>query len=66
MKQAASPAFRDYAKQVVANSQSLGKALQSFGYKLATDGTENHLVLWDLRPVGLTGSTVERICDEAQ
>merc|ERR1712084_136481 len=35
----------------------------SKGYKLATDGTENHLVLWDLRPQGLTGSKLEKICD---
>ena len=35
----------------------------SKGYKLVTDGTDNHLVLWDLRPCGLTGSKMETICD---
>merc|ERR1711975_91674 len=33
------------------------------GHKLATDGTENHLVLWDVRPHGLTGSKVEKVCE---
>jgi glycine/serine hydroxymethyltransferase len=33
------------------------------GYKLQTGGTDNHLVLWDLRPLGLTGSKVEKVCD---
>lgn len=66
LKQAGSEYFREYARQVVRNAQALGENLKAYGYKLATDGTENHLVLWDLRPVGLTGSKVERICDEAQ
>merc|ERR1711924_384640 len=35
------------------------------GHKLATDGTDNHLVLWDLRPHGLTGSKVEKVCEMA-
>merc|ERR1719326_2079994 len=47
--------FKDYAKQVVANSQSLAKELQKLGHKLSADGTDNHLVLWDVRPLGLTG-----------
>ena len=34
------------------------------GYKLATNGTENHLMLWDLRPLGLTGSKVEKVFEE--
>ena len=33
------------------------------GYKLVTDGTDNHLILWDLRPLKLTGSKMETICD---
>merc|ERR1712125_122075 len=33
------------------------------GHKLASDGTDNHLVLWDLRPHGLTGSKVEKVCE---
>jgi len=55
--------FKDYAKQVVANSQSLAKELQKLGHKLSADGTDNHLVLWDVRPLGLTGGKVEKVCE---
>lgn len=64
LKQAADPAFKTYAKQVVTNARAIAKVLSSHDYKLQTDGTDNHLVLWDLRPLGLTGSKVEKICDE--
>lgn len=55
LKQSMSPGFKAYAKQVKANAVALGNFLMSKGYKLVTEGTENHLVLWDLRPLGLTG-----------
>ncbi|KAK9159868.1 hypothetical protein Syun_006209 [Stephania yunnanensis] len=55
LKQANTPAFKAYAKQIKANAVALGNYLMNKGYKLVTDGTENHLVLWDLRPLGLTG-----------
>jgi glycine/serine hydroxymethyltransferase len=61
--QVAHPSFRAYAKQVIANARTLASALIEYGYKLQTGGTDNHLVLWDLRPIGLTGSKVEKICD---
>ncbi|KAG0215282.1 serine hydroxymethyltransferase [Mortierella sp. GBAus27b] len=63
LKQAASPEFKQYAKQVIANSRSLASTLLKHGYKIVTDGSDNHLILWDLRPNHLTGSKVERICD---
>ncbi|KAJ3505915.1 hypothetical protein NLJ89_g7161 [Agrocybe chaxingu] len=63
LKQAAQPEFKAYAKQVIANARTLAEALVSHGYKLQTNGTDNHLVLWDLRPIGLTGSKVEKVCD---
>ncbi|GJN13310.1 hypothetical protein PR202_gb00002 [Eleusine coracana subsp. coracana] len=63
LKQAMSPGFKDYIQQVKANAVALGTHLMSKGYKLVTDGTENHLVLWDLRPLGLTGNKVEKLCD---
>lgn len=56
LKQAMSPGFKAYAKQVKANAVALGNYLMNKGYKLVTGGTENHLVLWDLRPLGLTGN----------
>ena len=63
LKQVASPSFKEYAKQVRANAKALGERLKELGYKIVTDGTDNHLVLWDLRPIGLTGSKMEKICD---
>merc|ERR1712110_582678 len=58
-----SPEFTAYSKEVVANASVLGKELMAKGHKLVTDGTDNHLVLWDLRPHGLTGSKFEKVCD---
>merc|ERR1712147_306215 len=57
------PEFKEYSKQLVENSATLAKTLQEKGHKLATDGTDNHLILWDLRPHGLTGSKVEKVCE---
>merc|ERR1719145_179639 len=59
------PEFKEYSKAVVTNSQTLGETLMSKGHKLASDGTDNHLVLWDLRPHGLTGGKVEKVCEAA-
>merc|ERR1719222_375255 len=60
-----SPEFKEYSKNVVENAKTLADALKSKGHKLASDGTDNHLVLWDLRPHGLTGSKVEKVCEAA-
>merc|ERR1712084_2150 len=60
-----SPAFTEYSKAVVGNARTLADALKEKGHKLASDGTDNHLVLWDLRPHGLTGSKLEKVCEEA-
>merc|ERR1719502_2622211 len=57
------PEFKEYSKQVCENAKALGEALVSKGHKLASGGTDNHLVLWDLRPHGLTGGKVEKVCD---
>merc|ERR1712137_459298 len=57
------PEFVQYSKQVVSNAQALAEALKEKGHKLASDGTDNHLVLWDVRPHGLTGSKVEKVCE---
>merc|ERR1712139_258715 len=59
------PEFVEYSKQVVSNAKALAAALQAKGHKLASDGTDNHLVLWDLRPHELTGGKVEKVCDAA-
>ncbi|WIA14942.1 hypothetical protein OEZ85_001653 [Tetradesmus obliquus] len=65
LKHAASPEFVAYQRQVVANSRALGEALKKRGYKLVTDGTDNHLLLWDLRGEGISGAKMEKACDEA-
>jgi glycine hydroxymethyltransferase len=59
------PEFVEYSKMVIANAQALAETLKSKGHKLASDGTDNHLVLWDLRPHGLTGGKVEKVCEAA-
>ncbi|KAL1515168.1 hypothetical protein AB1Y20_004236 [Prymnesium parvum] len=64
LKEVATPEFKAYAKQVKANAAALAKFLVSKGYKLATEGTENHLMLWDLRPLGLTGSKMEKVFEK--
>ncbi|KAM0895595.1 hypothetical protein ACQ4PT_023737 [Festuca glaucescens] len=63
LKQAMQPGFKSYIQQVKANAVAIANHLMSKGYKLVTDGTENHLVLWDLRPLGLSGNKVEKVCD---
>merc|ERR1719284_620197 len=59
------PEFVEYSKAVVANAKALAAHLMANGHKLATDGTDNHLILLDLRPHGLTGSKVEKVCEAA-
>jgi len=59
------PDFVEYSKQVIVNAQRLAATLIEKGHKVATDGTDNHLVLWDLRPHGLTGGKVEKVCEAA-
>eukprot|EP00250_Pteridium_aquilinum_P013533 c21398_g1_i2 orf=253-2289(-) len=63
LKQVATPDFKVYIQQVRKNAQALAVALQRRGCKLVTDGTDNHLLLWDLRPYGLTGYRFEKVCE---
>lgn len=64
MKQANTPEFVEYQKQVVLNAQRLATKLQAAGYKCVTDGTDNHLVWVDLRSVGLNGARAEKVLEE--
>ncbi|KAH0951461.1 hypothetical protein HN011_012126 [Eciton burchellii] len=64
MKQVKSPEFIVYQKQVIANARRLCAGLQERGYKISTDGTDVHMLLVDLRSVGITGSKAERILEE--
>ncbi|GBF90374.1 serine hydroxymethyltransferase [Raphidocelis subcapitata] len=63
LKYAATPEFAAYQKQVVANARALAARLMEHGFHLVTGGTDNHLVLWDLRPLGITGGKMEKACD---
>ncbi|KDO24481.1 serine hydroxymethyltransferase 2 [Saprolegnia parasitica CBS 223.65] len=64
LKEVMTPEFKAYAKQVKSNCRAIAAALVEYGYVLSTGGTDNHLLLWDLRPVGITGSKMEKLCDE--
>ncbi|MGK7861482.1 serine hydroxymethyltransferase [Falsiroseomonas sp. E2-1-a4] len=59
------PEFRAYAKQVVLNAKALAAELKGQGLDLVTDGTDNHLVLVDLRPKRLTGKAAEGALNRA-
>lgn len=65
--EAAKPAFKDYAVQVRANARALAEALTAAGFKLSSGGTDNHLVLIDLRPSHpeLTGKQAQIALDKA-
>jgi glycine hydroxymethyltransferase len=63
LKEVMTPEFKIYSAQVKKNAVALGAKLVSLGYSLATGGTDNHLVLWDLKPQGITGSKFEKVCD---
>lgn len=63
LKEAARPEFAEYARNVIENSKALGNCLKKRGHELATGGTDNHLVLWDVRPLGLTGSKVDMVLE---
>lgn len=63
LKEVMSPEFKEYIKQVKANAKALAKGLVDNGSELVSGGTDNHLMLWNLRPHGITGSKVEKLLD---
>ena len=64
-REALLPSFRVYSAQVVANAQALAAALIARGFKVVSGGTDNHLMLVDLRNKGLTGKVAEQALDRA-
>jgi glycine hydroxymethyltransferase len=62
---AAQPEFRDYAAQVVANARALAGGLADEGFRIVSGGTDNHLMLVDLRPFGVTGKVAQEALDLA-
>ena len=64
LKEAMQPEFREYARQIVKNSKALAAALLSYGFDLVSGGTDNHLMLADLRPLHITGKELQHRLDE--
>ncbi|CAA9357289.1 MAG: Serine hydroxymethyltransferase [uncultured Gemmatimonadaceae bacterium] len=63
--EALQPSFKDYSRQVVANARALAAALTARGFQLVSGGTDNHLMLVDLRNKGVTGKAAEKALDLA-
>ena len=65
LKEALDDSFKDYAKGIVDNAQALANGLMSRGFDLVSGGTDNHLMLVDLRSKNVTGKEVEKLLDAA-
>jgi glycine hydroxymethyltransferase len=63
--EALQPSFKEYGRQIVANAKTLAEVLMGGGVKLASGGTDNHLMLCDVTPLGLTGKIAEIALDKA-
>ena len=64
-REAMEPSFKTYARQIVANAKALAETLMQGGIRLASGGTDNHLMLCDMTSVGLTGKIAEESLDKA-
>jgi glycine hydroxymethyltransferase len=65
LKEALDPSFTTYCEQIIANAQTLASALSKAGFDIVSGGTDNHLMLVDLRSRGLTGKIAEKALDLA-
>jgi glycine hydroxymethyltransferase len=63
--EAMQPSFREYAAGIVRNARALAEALAGEGFRIVSGGTENHLMLVDLRPFGVTGKAAQEALDQA-
>lgn len=63
-KEALQPEFKDYAKQIIANAQQFATQLQKEGIRVVSGGTDNHLLLLDVRSLNLTGKDAEKSLDD--
>jgi len=64
-KEAMTPEFREYQRQLVKNAAALAAALKDKGFRIVSGGTDNHLMLVDLRPRKATGKEIQIACDKA-
>jgi glycine hydroxymethyltransferase len=62
--EALKPEFKAYSAQVIENAKALAARLQQRGFKIVSDGTDNHLMLVDLRCIGMTGKQADRLVSE--
>ncbi len=65
LKEAMEPSFKEYQKQVVANTKAMAAAVAKRGFRIVTGGTDNHLFLIELHSRGITGSDAEKALDRA-
>jgi RpiB/LacA/LacB family sugar-phosphate isomerase len=63
--EALKPEFKDYQAQVVRNARALAEGLKKHGYRIVSGGTDNHLMLVDLRPMGIDGKVAQEALDAA-
>ncbi|XP_014668128.1 PREDICTED: serine hydroxymethyltransferase, cytosolic-like [Priapulus caudatus] len=64
MGEAKTDYYREYQQQVVKNAAAMAEGLMKRGYSIVTGGTDNHLMLLDLRPIGLNGARIERVLED--
>ena len=63
-KEALEPSFKDYSEQIIKNARSFAESLEAEGIRLVSGGTDNHLLLLDVRDLNLTGKDAEKILDD--
>jgi glycine hydroxymethyltransferase len=64
-KEALDPSFKEYQKKILENASALASALKEKGFRLVSDGTDNHLMLIDVRNKDITGKVAEKALDKA-
>ncbi len=64
LKEAMTPEYKDYAHRIVRSARSLAQGLADEGLRIVSGGTDSHLILADLRPLGVNGKDAERVLDE--
>ena len=65
LKEALTEEFKEYQRQIVKNAKALANRLVKHGLRIVSGGTDNHLMLVDLRPIGITGNVAEKALEEA-
>ena len=65
LKEALQPEFKTYAQNIIDNAQALANGLMKRGFNIVSGGTDNHLMLVDLRSKGVTGKEAEKLLDAA-